>query len=205
MKSLHGILLLGVSTLLAMGQIAQISFSQNTTNDTGLLSIPEFEPQDSVSKFEDRGFGELREPEPEPVSDRIAAQIEFEPSDTGLEDYYDVSNFAMNTMENSELCPPGNCDISLDGGQLDAAFIPGERLFSGKLRVSTDESSRIMDLLASWETVEERANEEGETIQYIEGTLAIGRDVTNPEFDYRINGTMTPDGDNYLVALHGER
>ena len=62
-----------------------------------------------------------------------------------------------------------------------------------------------MNFLARWETVEERENEDGETVQYIEGTLRIGRDESNPDFEYRINGTMTPDGDNYIVALHGER
>jgi hypothetical protein len=47
--------------------------------------------------------------------------------------------------------------------------------------------------------------EGGEKIQVIEGTLGLGRDVINPEFDYRVNGTMTSDGSNYIVALHGER
>ena len=205
MKLLYGILLLGLSSVLVIGQTMQISFSQNATNETGLLPIPEFEPQDSISNFEDRGFGELREPEPEPVSDRIATQIELEPSESGLEDYYDVSNFALNTMETTELCPTGNCDFELDGGQMFGAFTPVERMLSGKLSVDTGESRRIMNLLASWQTVEERGGEDGETVQYIEGTLGIGREEFNPDFEYRINGTMTSDGDNYLVALHGER
>ena len=108
-------------------------------------------------------------------------------------------------METSELCPTGNCEFELEGGQLDPAFTPGERMFNGKLNIDTGESRRIMNLLASWETIEERGGEDGETVQYIEGTLGIGRDEFNPDFEYRINGTMTPDGDNYLVALHGER
>jgi hypothetical protein len=44
-----------------------------------------------------------------------------------------------------------------------------------------------------------RSAERGETIQYIEGTLGIGRDEFNPDYEYRINGTMTSDGENYLL------
>ena len=109
------------------------------------------------------------EPEPEPVTDRIAAQIELEPT-PGLEDYYDVSNFAFNTMETSELCPTGNCDFDLEGGQLFPSFTPEDRLLSGKLSVDTGESRRIMNLLADWQTVEERESENGETVEYMEGT-----------------------------------
>ena len=71
-------------------------------------------------------------------------------------------------------------------------------MFSGKLSIGTGESRKIMNFLGIH-------NEDGETVQYIEGTLRIGRDESNPDFEYRINGTMTPDGDNYIVALHGER
>jgi hypothetical protein len=183
----------------------QSSYSQNMTNDTGVLPIPEFQPRDDSGDSDDGNVGMLREPEQEPVTDRLAAQIEFEPSETDLEDYYDVSNFALNTMETPDLCPTANCNFDLEGGQLDPEFTPGERIFSGKLSVDTGESRRIMNLLASWETIEERAGEDGETVQFIEGTLGIGRDEFNPDYEYRINGTMTPDGDNYLVVLHGER
>jgi hypothetical protein len=62
-----------------------------------------------------------------------------------------------------------------------------------------------MDVFAPWETVEERSGEDGEQIQMIEGTFGIGRNPIDPEFDYRINGTMTSDGSNFIVALHGER
>jgi hypothetical protein len=194
---------LGLLSILAMGQTLQESFSQNATNETGLLSIPEFQSRSDAAEGDNSSPGMLREPDREPVTDRIAAQIGFEPNDEILlDDYYAVSNFAFNTLETSELCPTGSCEFDLDGGH---AFTPGERIFTGKLSVDTGESRRIMNLFTSWETVEERASEDGETIQYIEGTLGIGRDEFNPDYEYRINGTMTSDGENYLVALHGER
>jgi hypothetical protein len=40
MKLLYGILLLGLSSVIVMGQTIQISFSQNATNDLGTLSEP---------------------------------------------------------------------------------------------------------------------------------------------------------------------
>jgi hypothetical protein len=197
---------LGLLSILAMGQTLQESFSQNATNETGLLSIPEFQSRSDAAEGDNSSPGMLREPDREPVTDRIAAQIGFEPNDEILlDDYYAVSNFAFNALETSELCPTGSCEFDLEGGQLDPAFTPGERIFTGKLSVDTGESRRIMNLFTSWETVEERASEDGETIQYIEGTLGIGRDEFNPDYEYRINGTMTSDGENYLVALHGER
>jgi hypothetical protein len=206
MKLYLALQLLGLLSMLAGGQIFQESFSQNATNDTGLLPIPELQPRDDTSESDDSNLGTFSEPERQPVTDRIAAQIEFEPNDEILlDDYYAVSNFAFNTLETSELCPTGSCEFDLEGGQLDPEFTPGERIFTGKLSVDTGESRRIMNLFSSWETVEERANEDGDTIQYIEGTLGIGRDEFNPDYEYRINGTMTSDGENYLVALHGER
>jgi hypothetical protein len=122
----------------------------------------------------------------------------------GDQGYYDVSNFALNTMETSELCPTGNCEYDLEGGQLNPDYA-GNRTFSGKLRIDDGESTKIMNLLASWHTIEEREDENGELTKYIEGTLGIGREEFNPDFEYRTNGTMTPDGENLALALHGER
>jgi hypothetical protein len=137
---------LGLLLALALGQTTHYSFSQNTTNETGLLSIPELEPRGGADDSEDGSFGELREPETEPVTDRIAAQIELEPSETGLEDYFDVSNFAFNTMETTDLCPTGNCNFELEGGEMFGAYTPEERMLSGKLRIDTGESKSSCEL-----------------------------------------------------------
>ncbi|MGI9012476.1 MAG: hypothetical protein ACR2F1_15000, partial [Nitrososphaeraceae archaeon] len=52
-------------------------------------------------------------------------------------------------------------------------------------------------------TVEERESADGETVQVIEGDLGIGRDEFSPENKYQINGTLTTDGDDYLLAIKG--
>jgi hypothetical protein len=198
---------LGILSILIVGQTMQYSFSQNMTDEMKkLLPIPKLEPRTDIGDSDNSNLGTVtREPDAEPATDRIAAQIEFEPHEVlGDQDYNVVSNFALNTMETSELCPTGNCEFELEGGQLNPAFTPGERSVVGKLRIDTGDSTKIMNLLASWQTVEETEGE-GETTQYIEGTLGIGQEEFSPDFEYRINGTMTSDGENYLVTLHGER
>ena len=52
---------------------------------------------------------------------------------------------------------------------------PGERLLTGKLRVDVGESTKIMNLFSTWQTVEER-EQNGEQVQLIEGTLDAGTD-----------------------------
>jgi hypothetical protein len=63
-----------------------------------------------------------------------------------------------------------------------------------EMSVGTGEIRKIVNL-----------GEDGEAEQYIEGTLGIGRVEFNPDHEYRIDGTMTSEEENYLVALHGER
>jgi hypothetical protein len=193
--------LLAVSSMLFVAQIEYTAYSQPIANDTGVLPIPELKPKPPVSENGDE-TAELQAPT-EPVTDRFAAQMEFEPNED-LEDWYDVSNFAFTVMEGSELCPAGNCEFELEGGQVGPEYTPGERIMEGKLRITTGDTSKIMDVFAPWETVEERTGEGGKKIQLIEGRFGLG-DVIYPDFDYRINGTMTSEGSTYVVAFHGER
>ena len=155
-------------------QIEYYTHAQTITNETGVLPIPEFKPKATDTNTE------------QAVTDRFAAKIELQPSklgQIGMEDYYDVSNFAFTVGKPSELCPSGNCEFELDGGEMSAAYTPGERTLAGKLKIDTDGSSKIMNVFADWETVEEKVGEGGETVQYIEGTFGIGRDEFNPSFN----------------------
>jgi|SRR5215207_1231947 len=200
--SLISFLLVVVSTFV-VGQIEYSADSQATVNDTRALPIPEFKPKPPIIENGEEETTEVETPT-EPVTDRFAAKIEFEPH-ADFEDYYSVSNFAFTVMNGSELCPTGNCEFELEGGEIADEYIPGERILTGKLRIETGDSSKIMDVLAPWSTVEERTGEGSEKIRVIEGTFGLGRDPVNPDFEYRINGTMIPEGSNYIVALHGER
>jgi len=118
------------------------------------------------------------------------------------DDWYQSSDFAFATSNNSKLCPSVSCEYELVDGEMREAFAAGERSLDGKFKINTGELKKIYDLRADWEAVEER-EVNGELSQMIEGTLSIGRDVFNPQFEYDINGTLTKDGDGYLLQVVG--
>jgi hypothetical protein len=123
-------LLFAVLSVFLAVQMGNPSYSQTAANETGPLPIPELKPKAPTSD------SETEETEPqlptEPITDRFAAQIEFEPTED-LEDFYDVSNFAMTVLESSELYPTGNCEFELEGGQIGPQYTPGERILTGNL------------------------------------------------------------------------
>jgi hypothetical protein len=79
---------------------------------------------------------------------------------------------------------------------------PGERQLRGKLNVNTGDMTRILDMFAIWHTVEERQLN-GEIVQVFEATLDASTDPINPEYQSEINGTLTPDGNDRILEIHG--
>jgi hypothetical protein len=138
----------------------------------------------------------------------FAMKVQLEPKDDEygmFEDYYDVSDFAIAISNSSELCPTGNCEVDLDGGEMPNEISPEERQLQGKLRIETGESTKILNLLANWQTIEER-QQDGETVQVIEGTLNARRGdevYSTPEYESTINGTLVPDGGGFILEAHG--
>lgn len=122
-----------------------------------------------------------------------------------MEDWYEVSDFAFLASNNSKLYPVEECEYELEDGQMPQEFTAGERSLDGKLKVDTGESKKVMNIHASWEKVEERQNEDDEIIYVIEGDLGIGRNEFSPENKYQINGTLTPDDDEYILELTGRK
>ena len=57
-------------------------------------------------------------------------------------------------------------------------------------------------MVASWQTVEER-QQDGEAVQVIEGTLDVGNDPMNPEYQSQINGTIVADSGDLILEAHG--
>ena len=49
----------------------------------------------------------------------------------------------------------------------------------------------------------EERQQNGETVQVIEGTLDTGTDPVDPEYQSEINGTLTPDGSDRILEIHG--
>ena len=80
---------------------------------------------------------------------------------------------------------------------------PGERQLNGKLRIDTGDLTKIMDLHADLQTVEER-QQDGENIQVIQGELitSLG-EINRPNYQSLINGTLVPNGDGFTLELIG--
>lgn len=169
------------------------------------IPIPEFKPR--VPEAQDNATGQqesTEEPEPPRPTD-YAMKVQLEPHENDFlrnDGFYQVSDFALAVSNSSELCPTGQCEFELEGGEMGSEFSPGERSLSGKLNVDTGDTTRIMDLSALWRTIEER-QQDGETVQVIEGTLDASTDPVNPEYESQINGTLTPDGDDLILEVHG--
>ena len=133
----------------------------------------------------------------------LATKIQLEPHENEyLDDYYQVSDFTFVLSNSSQLCPSGNCEYELEGGTMQAERISGERLLAGRITIDTGDSKNMMELRASWKTVEE-TEKNGENVKVIEGRLDLGTSQFNPENKYQINGTLTKQGENYLLEVNG--
>jgi hypothetical protein len=135
----------------------------------------------------------------------LAAKIQLVPHENEfLDDYYQVSNFTFVLSNSSQLCPSGNCEYELEGGTMQAERIAGERSLTGRITIDIDEFKKAMELRASWKTVDE-VEKYGENVKVIGGILDLGISQFGPENKYQINGTLTTDGDNYLLEIKGTK
>ena len=163
-------------------------FSQN------LQILPDFESNSNIDKSEII----LNNTQPE-----LTAKIQLVPHENEyLDDYYQVSNFAFVLSNSSQLCPSGNCEYELEGGTMQAERISGERSLTGRITIDTGDSKNMIELHASWKTVEE-TEKNGENVKVIKGVLDLGISQFNPENKYQINGTLTKQGENYLLEVKG--
>ncbi len=133
----------------------------------------------------------------------LSTKIQLVPHENEyLDDYYQVFDFAFVLSNSSQLCPSGNCAYELEGGTMQAERISGERSLAGRITIDTGDSKNMMELRASWKTVDE-FEKNGENVKVIEGRLDLGTSQFNPENKYQINGTLTKQGENYLLEVKG--
>jgi len=133
----------------------------------------------------------------------LATKIQLEPhKNEYLDDYYQVSDFVFVLSNSSQLCPTGNCEYDLEGGIMQAERIPGERSLAGRITIDTGESKMMIELRASWKTIEEFEKNCG-NVKVIKGILDLGTSQFSPENKYQINGTLTKHGENYLLEVKG--
>ena len=133
----------------------------------------------------------------------LAVKVQLVPHENEfLEDYYQVSDFAFMLSNSSQLCPTGTCEYELEDGTMQAERVLGERSLSGRITIDTGESKKVMELRASWKTVKE-IEKNGENVKIINGILELGISQFRPDNKYQINGTLTTDGDGYLLEVKG--
>ena len=141
-------------------------------------------------------------------SEEIAMKVQFEEHDNDIfaeSGWLQVSDFAFVTSNSSKLCPVSACEYDLEDGLSIEGSSMGDRSFTGKFKVDTGESRKIMNMRANWETVEERETADGELVRVLEGDLKIGRNEFSPENEYQISGTLTAEDDEYLLEAKGRK
>jgi hypothetical protein len=168
------------------------------------LSLPELKPNTTLGG--DSETPAISEPETPPVTGDFVMKVQLEPHENEFaraDGRYQVSDFAIAISNSSKICPVSNCVLDLDGGEMSGEVTPGERALDGKLRIDTRDSTKIMDLYADLQTVEEH-QEDGKTVQVIQGELrtSVG-DFNKPNYQSLINGTLVPDGNDFILELIG--
>ena len=157
------------------------------------LQTPDFQSNSNIDKSEimDNTQAEL------------ATKIQLVPHENEyLDDYYQVSDFVFVLSNSSQLCPSGKCKYELEDGIMQAERISGERSLAGRITIDTGDSKKMMELRASWMTVDD-IEKNGENVKVIKGTLDLGTSQFSPENKYQINGTLTKQGENYLLEVKG--
>lgn len=186
--------------------IASVSSLTYYSAEAQTIPIPEFAPktpETAGSEGNETAQSETETKPPRPTDFAMKVQLEPHENEFLEEDgWYRVSDFALAFSNSSELCPTGQCEFELEGGEMSGEATPGERSLNGKLNIDTGDTTRIMDLSAFWQAVEER-QQNGETVQVIEGTFDASTDPVNPEYQSEINGTLTPDGNDRILEIHG--
>ena len=174
------------------------------TQSLSRLFEPELKPKTTLGS--DSEAPAISEPETPPVTGDFVMKVQLEPHENEFaraDGRYQVSEFAIAISNSSKLCPVTNCVFDLDGGEMSGEVTPGERALDGKLRINTGDSTKIMDLYADLQTVEER-QQDGETVQVIQGEFitSLG-DINRPNYQSLINGTLVPDGNDFILELTG--
>jgi hypothetical protein len=182
------------SGLTGLVGIAALMLSLPNFAEAQTIPIPELKPKPPESQ--------------EPPSTDFAMKVQLEAHENKTLanlGYFQVSNFALAVSNSSDLCyvTPPTCEFDLEGESIIDMFDPSQRMLSGTLKVDTGNLTGTILLNAVWHTVGER-EQEGQTVQLIEGTLGAGSDLSiAPEYQSQINGTLASNGENLILEAHG--
>jgi hypothetical protein len=174
---------------------ATVSSLSDYSAEAQTIPIPELKPK----------VLEIQEP---PRTD-FAMKVQLEPDENKTDaarGEYQVSNFALAVSNSSDLCLPPitipTCEFDLEGELWSSELTPDMTRLDGTLEVDTGDSTRELLLHAEWPIVEE-SKPDGQTVQAINGTLDVGTDMTFPEYQSQINGTLASNGTSLILEAHG--
>jgi hypothetical protein len=185
-------IILSATTMATILTLTLLSLSMNGFSQT--IKTPDFQSDSNIDKMEINDNNTQAE---------LATKIQLEPHENEyLDDYYQVSDFVFVLSNSSQLCPSGSCEYDLEGGIMQAERIPGERSLAGRITIDTGESKTMLEVRASWKTVKE-LEKNGGNVKVIKGILDLGTSQFSPENKYQINGTLTKNGENYLLEVEG--
>jgi len=137
--------------------------------------------------------------------EEIAMKVLLEPHENKyLKDWYQSLNFSFISSNTSKLCSSGTCEYELESAVMAEALVPSERSLTGIFKVDTGVSKKLMNLSSTWKAVKE-LERDGETVQFIEGTLTLSKDSFTPEYQYQINGTLSTNDDDYILEIKGKK
>ncbi len=185
-------IILSATTIVTILTSTLLSLSMDGFSQT--LQTPDFQSDSNIDKMEINDNNTQAE---------LAMKIQLAPHENEyLDDYYQVSDFVFVLSNSSQLCPSGNCEYDLEGGIMQAERIPGERSLAGRITIDTGESKKMLEVRATWKTIEE-LEKNGGNVKVIKGVLDLGTSQFSPENKYQINGTLTKHGENYLLEVGG--
>jgi len=185
-------IILSATTIVTVLTLTLLTLSMDGFSQT--LQTLDFQSDSNIDKIEINDNNTQAE---------LVIKIQLAPHENEyLDDYYQVSDFVFVLSNSSQLCPSGNCEYDLEGGIMQAERIPGERPLAGRITIDTGESKKMMEVRASWKTIEE-LEKNGGNVRVIKGVLDLGTSQFSPENKYQINGTLTKQGENYLLEVEG--
>ena len=185
-------IILSATTIVTVLTLTLLTLSMNGFSQT--LQTPDFQSDSNTDK---------REINDNNTQAELVMKIQLAPHENEyLDDYYQVSDFVFVLSNSSQLCPSGNCEYDLEGGIMQAERIPGERSLAGRITIDTGESKKMLEVRASWKTIEE-LEKNGGNVKVIKGVLDLGTSQFSPENKYQINGTLTKHDENYLLEVEG--
>ena len=124
-----------------------------------------------------------------PATDSIIMRINLQPL-RYYNGYYNVSTWYMNASMGSKVCPPGDCQYSIESTQFSPNTYTGGYSFRGLLKVSVvtndTTNSKFYPMNVDFDKIASQ-EKQIQTTEFLQGLINTGRDINNPDFKYKVD------------------